>query len=97
MFVTKYDDLSPHAGRRKSSHSVVLCRPHEFFGMHAHMHTSESACTHTQLILLCFVCFCFFEIRFLCVVLAVLDLALVDQAGLKFTEIYLSLPPECWD
>ena len=27
----------------------------------------------------------------------VLDLALVDQAGLEPTEIRLPLPPECWD
>ena len=27
----------------------------------------------------------------------VLELALVDQAGLELTEIYLSLPPKCWD
>ena len=27
----------------------------------------------------------------------VLQLALVDQAGLKLTEICLPLPPECWD
>ena len=27
----------------------------------------------------------------------VLELALVDQAGLEFTEILLSLPSECWD
>ena len=26
----------------------------------------------------------------------VLDLALVDQAGLKLTEIRLLLPPKCW-
>ena len=28
---------------------------------------------------------------------AVLELALVEQAGLELTEIYLPLPPECWD
>ncbi|ERE76735.1 tropomyosin alpha-1 chain-like isoform 2 [Cricetulus griseus] len=28
---------------------------------------------------------------------AVLELALVDQAGLKLTEIHLPLPPKCWD
>ena len=27
----------------------------------------------------------------------VLELALVDQAGLELTEIRLPLPPECWD
>ena len=27
----------------------------------------------------------------------VLELALVDQAGLELTEIHLLLPPECWD
>ena len=26
----------------------------------------------------------------------VLDLALVDQAGLELTEIHLPLPPKCW-
>ena len=28
---------------------------------------------------------------------AVLELALVYQAGLELTEIRLPLPPECWD
>ena len=33
---------------------------------------------------------------FLCVTtLAILELALVEQAGLEFTEICLPLPPEC--
>ena len=27
----------------------------------------------------------------------VLELTLVDQAGLELTEIRLPLPPECWD
>ena len=27
----------------------------------------------------------------------VLELALVDQAGLKLTEIHLPLLPKCWD
>ena len=27
----------------------------------------------------------------------VLELALVDQAGLDLTEIHLLLPPKCWD
>ena len=27
----------------------------------------------------------------------VLELALVDQAGLELTEIHLALPSECWD
>ena len=40
----------------------------------------------------------FSETGFLCVIaLAVLELALVDQAGLELTEILLPLPPECWD
>ena len=38
------------------------------------------------------------EIGFLCVTaLAVLELALVDKAGLELTEICLLLPLECWD
>ena len=41
--------------------------------------------------------FCFSKKGFLCVALAVLEVALVDQAGLELTEIRLSLPPECWD
>ena len=46
-----------------------------------------------------FVCFfgvvLFFETGFLCItVLAVLELAPVDQAGLELTEICL---PLCWD
>ena len=27
----------------------------------------------------------------------VLEIVLVDQAGLELTEIHLHLPPECWD
>ena len=45
-------------------------------------------CEETGLL---FFFFCFFEIGFLCVVMAVLELAL-DQAGLEFTEIHLPLP-----
>ena len=40
----------------------------------------------------------FFETGFLCVtVLAVLELAFVDQAGLELTKIHLPLLPECSD
>ena len=40
----------------------------------------------------------FYETEILCVtVLIVLKIAFVDQAGLEFTEIHLSLPPEYWD
>ena len=43
-------------------------------------------------------CFLFFETGFLCVtVLAVLELVLIDQAGLELTEISLLLLPDCWD
>ena len=43
----------------------------------------------------CFVLF--FKMGFLCVALElVLELALIDQAGLELTEILLLLPPECW-
>ena len=43
-----------------------------------------------------FVLFCLFEIGFLCImVLADLELVLVDQAGIDFTEIRLSLSPKC--
>ena len=42
--------------------------------------------------------FLFFETGFLCVALEpVLELAIVDQAGLELREIHLPLPPECWD
>ena len=37
----------------------------------------------------------FFKTGFLCVALAVLELALVDEAGLELTEIHLPLPPDC--
>ena len=46
-----------------------------------------------------FVCLfiCLLETGFLYVALeAVLEIALVDQAGLKLTEICLSLPSKCW-
>ena len=39
------------------------------------------------LFLLLFVCFWFFETGFLCIVLAVLELTLVDQAGLKLRNL----------
>ena len=42
--------------------------------------------------------FWFFKIGFLFVALElILELALVDQAGLKLTEICLPLPPKCWN
>ncbi|KAM7319942.1 hypothetical protein ACRRTK_020385 [Alexandromys fortis] len=40
---------------------------------------------------------CVYRQRFLYGFGAVLELALVDQAGLELTEIHLPLPPECWD
>ena len=44
-----------------------------------------------------FILFCFVETGFLSVALVpAVELALVDQAGLKLTEIWLPLPPECW-
>jgi hypothetical protein len=42
-----------------------------------------------------FVCL-FFETGFLCVVLAVLELALQTRLALN-SEIRLPLPPKCWD
>ncbi|EGV96176.1 hypothetical protein I79_005859 [Cricetulus griseus] len=48
--------------------------------------------------LFCFVLFFGFSRQGFSVALeAVLELALVDQAGLELTEIRLPLPPECWD
>ena len=42
--------------------------------------------------------FFFSQTGFLCVALEpVLELALVEQAGLKLTEIRLPLPLKCWD
>ena len=43
-------------------------------------------------------CFCLFVFKtgFLCVALeSVLELALVDQAGLKLTKIHMPMPPKC--
>ena len=40
-----------------------------------------------------FVLFCFSRQ----LLVPVLELVVVDQAGLELTEILLSLPPECWD
>ena len=39
----------------------------------------------------------FFETGFLWALEPVLELALVEHAGLELTEIHLPLPPECWD
>ena len=46
-----------------------------------------------------FVCLfvCFLRQGFSIALEAVLELILVDQAGLELTEIGLPLPPECWD
>ena len=43
-----------------------------------------------------FVIVCFFETRFLCVALAILELTLQTRLASK-SEIQLTLPPECWD
>jgi hypothetical protein len=40
-----------------------------------------------------FVLFCFFKTGFLCVALAVLELTLLDQAGLELRNLL----PKCWD
>ena len=45
---------------------------------------------------ICCCCCCCFETEFLCIALEpVLELALVNKAGLELTEILLPLPPEC--
>ena len=49
------------------------------------------------MILLTHFFFGFSRQRFSVVSEAVLELALVDQAGLEVTEIHLPLPPKCWD
>ena len=41
--------------------------------------------------------FCFSRQGFSVALEPVLELALVDQAGLELTEIRVPLPPECWD
>ena len=42
------------------------------------------------------ICILFFKIRLLCDALeSLLELVLVDHAGLKLTEIHLPLPTEC--
>ena len=42
-------------------------------------------------------CFLFFKIGFSVALNPILELALVDWAGLELTEIHLSLPLECWN
>ena len=37
------------------------------------------------------------ETGFLCIALTVGGTHSVDRAGLELTEIFLPLPPECWD
>ena len=44
-----------------------------------------------------FFLFWFFETGFSVALEAVLELALIDQAGLQLTEICLLLPPNSWD
>ena len=64
-----------------SRQRVVLSRKHCFARVHP---------------LLLF--FSFFKTGFLCVTaLTVLELALVDQAVLRLTEIHLPLSPKCWN
>ena len=41
--------------------------------------------------------FCSFDMGFLGVALAVLELGSVDQASLELIEIFGPLPPKCWD
>ena len=45
----------------------------------------------------CLFLFLFLETGFCVALKPVLELALVEQAGLELTEICLPLPPECWD
>ena len=47
-------------------------------------------------VLLGFFVFVFWRQGFSVALESVLELALVDQADLKLTEIHLPLPPECW-
>ena len=45
-----------------------------------------------------FVCFLFLRQGFsVTTALAILELSFVDYVGLEFTEIYLLLPPKCWN
>ena len=44
-----------------------------------------------------FTLFFFFRQGFFVALEPVLELVLVDQAGLELTEICPTLPPECWD
>ena len=56
--------------------------------------------TRTSIFAFVFVILLFFQDRVFhcgCVVLAVLELALVEQAGLQLTEIHLPLPLEFWE
>ena len=41
--------------------------------------------------------FCFLRQAFSLAVEPILKLALVDQVGLELTEVYLPLPPKCWN
>ena len=46
-----------------------------------------------------FVCLfvCFSRQGFSVALEPVLELALIEQVGLELTDIWLPLPPECWD
>ena len=48
-------------------------------------------------VVVAFLLFCFPRQGFSVALEPVLELALVDQAGLELTEIRLPLPPECWN
>ena len=77
---------------------VYLCTtfvPSTFRDQKSMLHPLELE-LETFFLLFCF-CFCFSRQGFSVALEPVLELALVDQAGLEHTEIYLSLPPESWD
>ena len=89
----------------------VLFLLHELWGskssrqswQHLLSHLASFHIIHNQssgeffFVLFCFIFVLLFETGFLCSFGACPRTCSVDQAGLKLTEIHLSLPSQCWD
>ena len=74
---------------------IFFCHPYR----HSWHALLWSVSNHSYYYLLYSFFFNFFPLR-QCSFLALepaLELALIDQAGLKLTELHLPLPPECWN
>ena len=94
--IDKQDAMTPSTHLIKSQDNLTTGTLQDYSLAMNHQPQPDGPKLCSWLFLFCFVLF--FETGFLRVTaLAVLELALVDQAGLRLTEICLPLPPKCWD